>query len=261
MTQSWSVKELTEFVAQSVRDAHEGSVPFYHLQFDRVFPPDFYAEMLRTIPDDNDYRPMSGKTKIGSSRADGKPTRTKIDLFPEYIRHLPTEKLAVWDVVGRVLRSGKVKAALIQKLRPGLQKRFGESFAGIGMYPVPILTRDIPGYRVFKHTDSLWKGITVQLYLPADNSNTNIGTIFHERLPDGKKPKVTQMPFAPNSGYAFAVWNDTWHSADPVGPEVKTRDSILLTYFVDRGIWRKSRNRARRVGNFLLNEVRSLKRG
>ena len=128
------------------------------------------------------------------------------------------------------------------------------------MYPVPILTRDIPGYRVYKHTDSLWKGITVQLYLPADDLNKQIGTIFHERLPDGTKPKVTQMPFAPNSGYAFAVWNDTWHSADPVGPQVKTRDSILLTYFVDHGRWRTLRNRGRRVGNFFLNELRSLKR-
>ena len=257
---SWSVSSLSEFVAESVRNAREGNVPFYHLEFDRVFPADFYREMLRTMPNDNDYRPMSGKSKMGSSRPDGKPTRTKIDLFPEYIRHLPPDKFAVWDVVGRVLRSTEVKMAFIQHLAPGLKKRFGENFAGVGMYPVPILTRDIPGYRVFKHTDSLWKGITVQLYLPADNSNKNIGTIFHERLPDGTKPKVTQMPFAPNSGYAFAVWNDTWHSADPVGPEVKTRDSILLTYFVDRGISRTLRNRARRVGNFFLNELRSLKR-
>ena len=257
---SWSVSSLSEFVAESVRNAREGSIPFSHLQLDGVFPPDFYAAMLRTMPNETDYRPMSGKSKMGSSRPDGKPTRTKIDLFPEYIRHLPADKFTVWDVVGRVLRSKEVKMAFIQHLAPALKRRFGENFASVGMYPVPILTRDIPGYRVFKHTDSLWKGITVQLYLPADHSNKNIGTIFHERLSDGTKPKRTQMPFAPNSGYAFAVWNDTWHSADPVGSEVKTRDSILLTYFVDRGIWRTSRNRARRVGNFLLNELRSLKR-
>jgi len=260
MEQSGSVKELIVFVAESVRQAREGSLPFYHLQFDRVFPPDFYEEMLRTMPDENDYRPMSGKTKMGSSRSDGKPTRTKIDLFPEYIRHLPAEKFSVWDLVGRALRSKEVKSALVEKLAPGLQKRFGENFARVGMYPVPILTRDIPGYRVFKHTDSLWKGITVQLYLPPDDSNIDIGTIFHERMPDGTKPKRAQMPFAPNSGYAFAVWNDTWHSADPVGPEVTTRDSILLTYFVDRGLWRTFRNRGRRVGNFVLNELRSLRR-
>ena len=29
---------------------------------------------------------------------------------------------------------------------------------------------------------------------------------------------------------------DTWHSADPVHDRVKTRDSILLTYFVDQGL-------------------------
>src|SRR5205823_14980773 len=151
MEQSWSVKELTEFVAGSVRNAREGDVPFYHLQFDRVFPPEFYAEMLRTMPDENDYRPMSGKSKMGSIRPDGKPTRTKIDLFPEYIRHLPAKKLAVWDLVGHVLRSEKVKSALIEKLAPGLRKRFGQILPAVGMYPVPILTRDIPGYRVFKH--------------------------------------------------------------------------------------------------------------
>jgi hypothetical protein len=67
------------------------------------------------------------------------------------------------------------------------------------------------------------------------------------------------MPFSPNSGYAFAVADHTWHSADPVGPEVKTRDSILLTYFVDAGPWRFVRNRGRRAANFALNELRNLK--
>jgi hypothetical protein len=65
------------------------------------------------------------------------------------------------------------------------------------------------------------------------------------------------MRFAPNSGYAFAVGDDTWHSADPVGPEVKTRDSILLTYFVDSGALRILRNRGKRFGNFIINEFRN----
>ena len=260
MEKSESVANLIQFVVDSVQQAHADDAPFHHLQFDRIFPDDFYAQIVEAMPITEDYRAMSGKSKMGSSRPDGKPTRTKIDLFPEYIRHLPPNKRAVWDATGRVLRSKELQSAFVQRLAPGLKGRFGENFAKVNMYPVPILTRDIPGYRIFKHTDSLWKGITVQLYLPADNSNTHIGTIFHEELPDGSKPKRTQMPFAPNTGYAFAVWSDTWHSAKPVGPEVNTRDSILLTYFVDRGIWRALRNRGRRVGNFLLNELRRLKR-
>jgi hypothetical protein len=126
------------------------------------------------------------------------------------------------------------------------------------MFPVPMLTRDVPKYRITPHTDTKWKGITVQFYLPPDDSTKHIGTIFHEKKPDGHMPKVLQMPFLPNSGYAFAVGDNTWHSADPVGPEVKTRDSILHTYFVDVGLLRILRNRSRRIGNFITNEVRNL---
>ena len=149
----------------------------------------------------------------------------------------------------------------MQLIGPGLQRRFGENFARVKMYPLPILTRDIPGYRKGPHTDSRWKGITVQLYLPPDNSTAHIGTLFHERpQPGGNLPNRTQVPFAPNSGYAFAVGSDTWHSVARVGPEVRTRDSILLTYFVDAGAFKFVRNRGRRIGNFVLNEMRNLKR-
>ena len=257
MRQSWSVNNLTDFVANSVRNALAHDAPFYHLQFERVFPDDFYAEMLEGMPVTEDYRAMSGKSKMGSSRPDGKPTRTKIDLFPEYIRHLPPEKRMVWDVVGRALCSEPVKAAFVRKLAPALARRFGPNYAKMGMYPIAILTRDVPGYKIDPHTDSRWKGITVQLFLPRDASHPHIGTIFHEKLSDGSLPKRIQMKFAPNTGYAFAVGNDTWHSADPVGPEVTTRDSILHTYFVDTGILRVLRNRGKRIGNFLRNEFRN----
>ena len=125
------------------------------------------------------------------------------------------------------------------------------------MYPIPVLTRDIAGYLITPHTDTRWKGITVQLYLPPDRSISHVGTIFHEKLPDGSLQKTKQMTFAPNSGYAFAVGTDTWHSADRIGPEVRTRDSILLTYFVDAGLVRYLRNRGKRLGNFIVSELRN----
>src|SRR5436190_2745991 len=127
MRQSWSVNNLTDFVVDSVQNAHADDAPFHHLRFDRVFPDDFYAEMLEAMPAAEDYRAMSGKSKMGSSRADGKPTRTKIDLFPEYTRHLPPRKRAVWDVAGRVLRSKELHSVFVQRLSPGLKEWFGEN--------------------------------------------------------------------------------------------------------------------------------------
>src|SRR5437763_11829139 len=141
MRQSWSVNNLTAFVVDSVQNAHADEAPFLHLRFDRVFPDDFYAEMLQAMPVAEDYRAMSGKSKMGSTRPDGKPTRAKIDLFPEYIRHLPPNKGTVWGVAGRVLRSKVLKAAFVLTLAPGLKRRFGENFANVHRYPVLISIR------------------------------------------------------------------------------------------------------------------------
>src|SRR5579871_6782689 len=257
LRQPLTVDRLADVVTAAIVNATAADTPFHHLVFDHVFPEDGYAAMLAAMPGAVDYRPMHGRAK-GNDLADGTHTRVKLDLFPEYIRHLPPEKRSLWAAVGAALCSDKVKAALVQRLAPALARRFGPNFAKVGMYPVPILTRDIPGYRIFPHTDTHWKGITVQLYLPQDDAAPHIGTIFNERLPDGSFAKRKQMRFVPNSGYAFAVGNDTWHSADPVGSEVTTRDSILLTYFVDAGLLRYLRNRGKRIGNFLGSELRNV---
>lgn len=252
-----AVAKLTEFLVGSVEQARAVEKPFYHLQFDRVFPADIYTAMLREMPVAEDYRALPGRDNA-NILDDGSATRVKIDLFPEYIRKMPARKRELWGIVGRALCANEVRDAFVRRLAPALQRRHGAGFRDVGMFPIPILTRDAPKYKITPHTDTRWKGITVQFYLPPDDATEHIGTIFHEKQPDGSMPKVVKMPFLPNTGYAFAVGSDTWHSADPVGPEVKTRDSILHTYFVDSGMLRIVRNRGRRVGNFIGNEVRSL---
>jgi hypothetical protein len=254
-----AVAALSQFVASSVDAARVGTKPFRHLVFDRVFPDDVYNAMLTAMPAASDYRPMSEKRRRVDF-ADGLDTRFKIDLLPEFTRRLPVEKRDIWDIVGRALCSETVKSAMVRALAPTLEARFGPDYSKIGMYPIPILTRDVTGYHITPHTDTHWKGITVQLYLPRDESIAHVGTIFNEDLGNKVYRNVVQMKFLPNTGYAFAVGTDTWHSADKVGPEVKTRDSILLTYFVDDSALKILRNRAKRVGNLLLGEVRRLKR-
>ena len=76
MKRPWSAEDLIEFVVDSARHGRADTVPFHHLQFDRVFPDDFYGEMLEAMPESGDYRAMSGKTKMGSNRTDGKPIPT-----------------------------------------------------------------------------------------------------------------------------------------------------------------------------------------
>jgi hypothetical protein len=171
---------------------------------------------------------------------------------------LPPEKRAVWDPIGRALCSEALKAAFARRLAPELERRFGAGFADVGFFPIPVLKRDIAGYHIAPHTDTHWKGLTILIYLPPDESMVRIGTVINERNPDGSFKHVGRGRFALNSGFAFAVGDNTWHSVDPVGPEVKTRDLIILQYFVDSGLQRILRNRGKRIGNMLLNEVRQL---
>ena len=114
---------LANSVVQSIESARAVEKPFFHLEFDRVFPDDTYAQILALMPESADYRPMHGRSK-GQDLDDGTHTRVKIDLFPEYIRNLPPEKRALWDVVGRALCSEPVKQAFIRRLAPGLVKAF-----------------------------------------------------------------------------------------------------------------------------------------
>ena len=102
--------------------------------------------------------------------------------------------------------------------------------------------------------------MTVQIYLPGDASIEDVGTLFHSGSKTAGFQREKQIPFAPNSGYAFAVGEDTFHSVDPVGDHVKTRDSILLTYFVDHSLLQILRNRFKRLGNLILGELKFLGR-
>jgi hypothetical protein len=164
-----AVAKLTEFIVGSVENAHAHEKPFYHLQFTKVFPDDIYSEMIREMPVAADYRALPGRDNV-NILDDGTATRVKIDLFPEYIRRLPKQKRELWDLVGRALCSNEVRDAFVRRLAPALERRFGPDYREVGMFPIPILTRDVPKYKITPHTDTKWKGVTVQFYLPPDDT-------------------------------------------------------------------------------------------
>src|SRR5437764_10333259 len=86
-----TVERLQAFMVDAIDRARKVEAPFYHLQLEQVFPDNVYAQMLAAMPVAADYRPLSGRNQC-NIRPDGTPTRVKIDLFPEYLRHLAPQK-------------------------------------------------------------------------------------------------------------------------------------------------------------------------
>src|SRR5207237_10142826 len=101
-----------------------------------IFPPDVYAAMIDNMPGAHDYRPMSGRSKE-ARRDDGVPTRTKMDLLPEHIRHLSRVQREVWERVGQALCCDALREAYRRRVAVGLKKRFGDDATTGAMYPTP----------------------------------------------------------------------------------------------------------------------------
>ena len=208
--------------------------PFDHVYMEHVLDPESYAALLAAMPDRRFYHDLRHRDAV---REDGTSTRLRMYLYPELLWRLPAEQRRVWLPVARALCSRELEDAFKRKFRAALEERFGKPVAKVGLYPVPILLRDLPGYKISIHSDVGKKAITVQYYLPSDESQRHIGTIFHESDKGAGAKKTTQMPFLPSSGYAFPVaLTKSWHSAAETSEKDGERVTMMVTYYVAEGL-------------------------
>lgn len=243
-----SVKQQARSIQQQFVDAVERSElrhkPFDHIYMKDVLDRASYEALLAAMPDRRFYHDLKHRDAV---RKDGTSTRLRMYLYPELLRTLPPKQKKAWLPIARALCSRQLEAAFKRKFRAALEQRFGKPVERLGVYPIPILLRDQPGYRIGIHSDVAKKAITVQFYLPRDGSQRGIGTIFHESDKGAAAKKTTQMPFMPASGYAFPVaLTKSWHSAATVTEEDGERVSMMVTYYVADSFARRLYWKARR---------------
>ena len=222
--------------------------PFDHIYMERLFDPESYSALLAAMPDRRFYHDLRHRDAL---REDGTSTRLRMYLYPELVRRLPAAQRRVWLPVSRALCSKGLEDAFKNKFRAALEERFKKPVEELGVYPIPILLRDQPGYKISVHSDVPTKAVTVQFYLPKDDSQRGIGTIFHEGDKGAKAKKTTQMQFLPASGYAFPVsLTKSWHSAAPTQESDGERVTMMVTYYVADSPKTWLKYRFRRVLNF-----------
>jgi hypothetical protein len=208
--------------------------PFDHIYMEQVLEPESYAALLAAMPDRRFYHDLKHRDAV---RDDGTSTRLRMYLYPELLWGLPSELRRVWMPIARALCSRELENAFKRKFRNALEERFGKRVEKVGLYPVPILLRDQPGYKISIHSDVGKKAITVQFYLPSDESQRHIGTIFHESDKGAGAKKTTQMAFMPSTGYAFPVaLTKSWHSAAQTTEADGERVTMMVTYYVAEGV-------------------------
>jgi hypothetical protein len=242
----------SELVARIERAVLE-TAPFDHVYLDQAFPATWYRTMLDHLPELRRYRELRHREAM---RPDGHSARRKFYLFPEHIALLPSAQRRVWRVVSDALRSAAVQDAFKHKFRRALEERFERKVDALSFYAVPMLLRDVSGYRIGIHGDSVGKAITVQFYLPHDDRQAHLGTILHEDRVGAGAERTRALRFRPASAYAFpVVYHRSWHSVAFLSDADGERNSLMLTYLVqDRG--RSAVNRLKRAWTFLAYGIR-----
>lgn len=222
------IRPFVERVAETPVERH----PFLHFNYQNVFPEEFYQSIQAHMPPDNCYRDYYHGDAILPS---GRSARLKLDLFPETLISLPKPLRTFWSNVSQQLQSGEVEEIFKSKFSEVLEQRAGKPVSQIKLRAYPVLYRDISGYKISIHPDSPRKAITTQFYLPADDSQSHLGTIFHERDSKGQFQQFRQLKFLPNSGYAFGVNKDSWHSVNTMCSGDIPRNSLMCVFYYDRG--------------------------
>jgi hypothetical protein len=220
----------------SLLDAETFRSPYPLILFRDFFPADFYARLLRNFPALDRFAGLNG---------DG--TRREYALYDERSDPGTEESREIWGIVRRVLSSAEVADALRTKLNEGFRIRAKGSGEGwpIPMHPRPVLYTDLDGYAIKPHPDTRRKVLTMQIYLPSDDSRRELGTTIYKVSPRGVFAwksyglvKERTLPFLPNTGYAFVVihpayslFKTSWHGREAISAPDKPRLSILNTYY------------------------------
>lgn len=202
--------------------------PFAHLRLDAAFPLDIYREIVNNLPEDRYYHELRHADAI---QPDGKSARLRFGFSPEEIGRLPASRQKLWSQLRAVLHDPRLEMTFRTVFNEGLRKRFGKEFSRLKLQPRPELIRDLKGYRIGVHTDIPQKVMTIQFYLPPDESQGAWGTTYYRRNKEGKFESVHRLGFMPRSGHAFVVNDHSFHGVDVKITEGQQRNSLILTYY------------------------------
>ncbi len=221
-----STDQVIERIVRRIDAAPVDPAPCGNIFMENMLPQSVYRDLLERLPHDAALDPIDHPDAV---TPDGRCTRFLLDLTLDSLSRLAPEIQPFWAAMIEIFTAPAIARAIVAKFEPTLRQRFGDAIPEL--VAVPIFYRDHPGYRIGVHPDAASKIATLQFYLPGDDSQRHLGTVFHHRKDDGFR-RLKQNSFIPNAAYAFVRTEDSWHSVDELAPTEKVRNSIALTFYI-----------------------------
>jgi len=232
------ISDVGLHVIYKVANAPINPFPYPHVLVRDVFPPDFYREIRAHLPPRDALKTIKSLGLVTGNGAFNE-SRWALQLEPEKIDAIADPFRSFWNGVANWLIGGEFGGLMLQKFSELLEQRLGDlrtaQFSDIG-YVVQDYTR----YALGPHTDAPQKVLTFLFYLPADESQSHLGTSIYvpkdPRFACAGGPhysfdlfrRVVTMPYIPNTLFAFVKTNNSFHGVEPVTGADARRD--LLAY-------------------------------
>ncbi len=204
-----STSDVSSFVCHRLDEANILDRPFRHFYVTNVFPSYFYEMALASLPPDEVYTDRTFENRAMAHTSDCG------DFWKGVTKWMLSE-----EICGRLISM----LGLEGKLRADLR-----------------LLRDSAGYSIKPHTDVKAKVASCLFYLPETADHPHIGTSVYvpkERgfASDGTRRyefedfiKTYTAPFVPNTLFAFARSDNSFHGVEPT--DIGPRNQMLLNLY------------------------------
>jgi len=243
--------------------------PFAHFVVRGFFPDDVYDALLQLLPQVSLYEPFAYEKH---QSAGGESNRQRFEFSDASLARLDPRRQSFWRKIRSVAGSAELKRLAFEKLAPGLAFRYAidpGKAADLPGFALPELFHETAGYTIKPHPDTRRKVVTMQIALPRDDSQRELGTEFYRRslnpLTLTRAPRgfviARTMDFLPNTAYAFSVLNTfrlkSWHGRSAIPAGVGGRNSILNIWYekaadantelIDENRWLQAARSARSI--------------
>ena len=219
--------EVTSHLFYQILNAHIREYPFPHFFNTNMFPEAFYAEILKHMPEENNYETLKEQGLINNADDVLKNfgRRGVITLHDDKIQLIDEGIRDFWLELAKILMSPDFLIPLFVKFRPWITDEHGE------LLEIPYTTdislfRDTEMWELLPHTDQRNEILALFLYLPPDDSTSHLGTsVYTPKEPGFAAERANRFPrkffncaytapFFPNCVFGFFRNNVAFHGVD-----------------------------------------------
>jgi hypothetical protein len=219
--------------------------PFPHYCLERVFPDDYYQDLLRNLPTSDVYENLYEVTDL---KLDHFRHRDQRDLNDGWTNRLPPDLKPFWDSFNDWFLGPQFAHAVLESFSSQRS-----SWPEVSVESQFIRHR--PGYFLGPHSDLYTKLVVLLIYLAPDDSAAHLGTsLYRPKDPsftchDSKHYafedfiRVKTAPYRPNSLLAFMRSDVSFHGLEPLS----TAGRDVIQYVIHDKQVREAQLRAKRT--------------